>query len=392
MGAVFLKPMLIFMDVFSLSRHSRYFDQTRSHHLFLRVRLIALLLAILQSAWVLVDRLLLPDALQTPIALARVASSLALLLLVAWYRQPYNLRISLVRLGGLILILSAFQLSAQLLLLRGGYQQAVAGYQFFPFMIVATQAIFPLTIVEVVLVTLSIGLLMLATQLVSGQFGTLAAINDLWLLGVLAIIAGWASVNQLSMLLGLYRQATRDPLTGLANRRQVMEQLERDLALCDEKGQPLSVLLHDLDRFKGFNDNHGHAAGDIVLKRFARILRQQTGAREQAKQGALAGRFGGEEFLVILPGMDAEESSALAERIRSACHQAPVRIPSGEQVQFTVSTGVATVSAEESVSDLLRRADGALYAAKAQGRDRWVLAPAGVEVAFGEGAQPAGTG
>ena len=98
--------MLNMLDVLSVARHSRYFNQTRSHHIFQRVRLIAFLLAVLQTGWVLVDHLLLPEAVQNPIAIGRVVSSVALLGIVAWYKQPYHLGFSLARLALLILILS----------------------------------------------------------------------------------------------------------------------------------------------------------------------------------------------------------------------------------------------------------------------------------------------
>lgn len=369
-----LKIMQTLLDVFSISRHSRYFNQTRSHHVFQRVRLISLLLAVLQTAWVLIDQLLLPVDVLPSIAAARIASSVALVLLLLWYRRPYHLGFSLARLGLLILILSAFQTFSQVVLLQAGYEQAVAGYQFFPFMIVAMQAIFPLTIVEVVAITAAVTLVELMTQLWAGQFGTVAQLNELWLLLVLAVIAGWASVNQLDMLLGLYRQATRDTLTGLANRRKVMEHLEGDVEMCREQQLPLSVLLFDLDKFKGFNDNHGHAAGDIVLKQFAKILRQQTKPKGKAGPEWLAGRFGGEEFLAILPAADAEMAATIAGGIIAACHLSPVRIPSGEQVGFTTSIGIATLAAGETTSDLLGRVDAALYQAKANGRDRYVVA------------------
>lgn len=369
-----VKMLLDILDVFSVSRHSRYFNQTRAHHLYQRVRLIALLLAVVQTAWVFVDQLLLPESVQNAIAVGRVASSGALLLLLLWYKHPYSLGCALLRLALLILILTAFQTYSNAVLFKAGYEHSVAGYQFFPFMIVAMQAIFPLTVVEVMVVTATVMLIELLTQMVSGHIGGVAELNALWLLGVLAIIAGWASINQLGMLLGLYRQATRDALTGLANRRQVMEHLEGDVLLCRNEGQPMSILMMDLDKFKSFNDNHGHAAGDIVLKQFAKILRKQVQPKGRERKTNLAGRFGGEEFLIILPGQGPEQAVEVAEQICSACHLSPVRIPSGEQVGFTTSIGVASLQPEETPSDLLRRADEALYAAKSSGRDQYVLA------------------
>lgn len=366
--------LLDILDVFSISRHSRYFNQARAHHLYRRVRLIALLLAILQTAWVFVDQLLLPQTVQNPIAMGRVISSGILLVLVIWHQRPYCLTCALLRLALLILILSGFQTYSNAVLFAAGYEHSVAGYQFFPFMIVAMQAIFPLTLVEVMSVTATVTLIELLTQTLSGHFGGVSELNGLWLLSVLAVIAGWASINQLGMLLGLYRQATRDALTGLANRRQVMEHLEGDVLLCQEEGRPISILMMDLDKFKGFNDNYGHAAGDIVLKQFAKILRKQVQPRGRDRKGNLAGRFGGEEFLIILPGQAAEQAVEMAEQICAACRLSPVRIPSGEQVGFTTSIGVAALLPDETPSDLLRRADEALYAAKSSGRDRYVVA------------------
>ncbi|WP_246589742.1 GGDEF domain-containing protein [Marinobacterium ramblicola] len=357
------------LDVLSLARHTRYFNQTRSFLIFQRIRLLTLLLAVLQTGWVLVDQLLLPAQMQTPIALGRFVSGVALLALLFWYQRPYDLRFALARLFLLLAILSVFQTWSNLLLLNSGQMSAVAGYQFFPFMIVTMLAIFPLTIVEVSAVTGVVILVELLTQISTQRVGMIEEINDLWLLLVLGTIAGWAAVNQLSMLLGLYRQATRDALTGLANRRQVMEQLEGDVEDARARGEPISILLFDLDKFKGFNDNYGHAAGDIVLKQFARILRKQARGKRD-----LAGRFGGEEFLTILPGADSGTACKAGEEICNSCRQTQVRIPSGEMVGFTTSIGIATLEPGESPSELLRRADEALYQAKADGRDGYVLA------------------
>jgi len=357
------------LDVLSVARHTRYFNQTRSFLLFQRVRLLTLLLAVLQIGWVVIDRMLLPAEMQTPIAIGRISSGLALLALLFWYQRPYDLRFSLARVFLLLAILSAFQTWSNLLLLHAGHMESVAGYQFFPFMIVTMLAIFPLTVVEVGVVTGAVILVELLTQLATGRVGSIDEINDLWLLLVLGAIAGWAAVNQLSMLLGLYRQATRDALTGLANRRQVMEQLEGDVQYARERREPISVLLFDLDRFKSFNDNYGHAAGDIVLKQFARILRKHARGKRD-----LAGRFGGEEFLTLLPGADGEAACRAAAEICNSCRQTEVRIPSGEAVGFTTSIGVATLRPEDTPSELLRRADEALYIAKAKGRDGYVFA------------------
>ena len=361
--------MYPFLELFSARSHTHYFQHTRSFYIFRRVRIIALVLAVLQSGWILVDQWLLPVDVQLPIAIARLVSSALFLALFSWWVRPYSRRLALIRLVLLFSALTAFHLFCNAVLILHGYEQSVAGYQFFPFMIICMIAIFPLAIIEVVGITLLLTLVEVVTQLTSGVLGQVQGINTLWLLAVLAIVAGWASVNQLNMLLILYRQATRDSLTGLANRRLVLEQLENDISECRDNKSPLSVLLFDLDKFKGFNDNYGHAAGDIVLKKFADILKKHS-----RKKLDLPGRFGGEEFLMVLPGMDAEKAASVAAQIGKVCREVSVRVPSGEHVGFTTSIGVAVLKNDEGQSDLIRRADEALYLAKNSGRDQYVVA------------------
>ncbi|MCV6589577.1 MAG: GGDEF domain-containing protein [Marinobacterium sp.] len=357
------------LDVVSARRHSRYFNQARSHYLFRRVRTIAVLMALLQPAWIAVDMFLLPENIQSDIALWRILSALVCVLLLLWTHSAYSLKVSYLRLAGLIAVLSVFQTFSAELLFSIGQSGAVAGYHFFPFMIVVMLAVFPLTVVESMLFGGAILLLELATQYWRGTLWQVDSLNNLWLLSILGIIASWASVNQLSMLLGLFRQATRDPLTGLSNRRQSMEQLEQDLKLQQEEGRPVSLLMFDLDHFKRFNDTYGHAAGDIVLREFARIMRKHA-----RKRYDLSGRYGGEEFLMILPGMQQQKAAELAQRIISTCRSARIRTPTGEKIGFTTSVGLATSVAGDDVASLLKKADDALYAAKGNGRDQLQIA------------------
>lgn len=362
----------VMSDLLRAGRHSRYFDHTRSHHLFSRVRLIAWILVVLQSGWILVDRLLLPETVSSILADGRVAASGCCLLLGFWFSHPYRLDISLIRLFLLILVLTVFQVWSNAVLVQYGVaSDTLAGYAFFPFMIITMLAIFPLTVLEVAGFAAFILLVEVVIQLWRGTFGEVSGLNDLWLLSVLGMIAGWASVNQLHMLLVLYRQATRDPLTGLANRRQVMSQLDGDIEDARTQQKPLAVMLLDLDKFKGFNDNYGHAAGDIVLKRFARILKEHT--RNKAE---LAGRVGGEEFLVMLPDTEKDAALERAETILQACRQARLKVPTGDEVGFTASIGVAMYEPGEPRAQLLQRVDKALYEAKESGRDRYCLAEA----------------
>jgi two-component system cell cycle response regulator len=162
-----------------------------------------------------------------------------------------------------------------------------------------------------------------------------------------------------------------DPLTGLANRRYILTQLGSFVSGARRHGRALSVAIVDVDRFKEVNDRHGHAAGDAVLVAATGALRSHLRAEDHL------GRLGGEEFLGVLPDTDAEAAAAVAERMRAEVAGTVVE-HEGARLQVTVSIGMATWEAGEPSDLLLRRADDALYAAKAAGRDRTLSAPASV--------------
>ncbi|MFY7855176.1 MAG: GGDEF domain-containing protein [Rubrivivax sp.] len=161
--------------------------------------------------------------------------------------------------------------------------------------------------------------------------------------------------------------STHDALTGVLNRRGLDDRLDRELERLHRYGQPFALLSLDIDHFKAINDRHGHAVGDAVLMRVAQSL--GGGVREVD----VLGRSGGEEFMVLMPHTDAEAAAGAAQRLLQRLHDHPAG-PQGAVV--TASIGVASASnRRERRDDLLRRLDGALYAAKQGGRDRVVLAP-----------------
>ncbi len=165
----------------------------------------------------------------------------------------------------------------------------------------------------------------------------------------------------------LERLATYDTLTGLLNRRCIIEQLEQALKWCTHgrASRPLAVLLLDLDHFKRINDNHGHAVGDRVLRQFVDVVAAQKRGPEEF------GRLGGEEFLLILRDADARSAQQVGERIRRAVEDANIALKPGQTMRLTVSIGLAQARpTDRSPSDVLERADHALYQAKHRGRNR----------------------
>ncbi|MCM5704244.1 GGDEF domain-containing protein [Larsenimonas salina] len=165
-----------------------------------------------------------------------------------------------------------------------------------------------------------------------------------------------------------------DPLTGLGNRRALGETLNREWARLDRHSGVLTTVMCDVDHFKRFNDHHGHDGGDRCLQQIADVLRGML-----SQPPALAVRYGGEEFALVLPGTDEQEARVLCERLRSAIER--LRIPNrglGEHAVVTVSIGVASTehadlrSHTDDSKRLLKRADEALYQAKANGRNQVV--------------------
>lgn len=162
----------------------------------------------------------------------------------------------------------------------------------------------------------------------------------------------------------LRRSVSCDHLTGLANRRAFFDRAARELQRCTRSGQPLSLVLVDADHFKSINDAHGHAAGDAVLRHLA------AGLSACFRGGDLLARLGGEEFVALLPGATADDAASVAQRLCRHLATQTVTVD-GRAIGCTVSAGIAEAGPGASDLDaLLARADAAMYAAKAEGRNR----------------------
>jgi diguanylate cyclase (GGDEF)-like protein len=163
----------------------------------------------------------------------------------------------------------------------------------------------------------------------------------------------------------LQHQATHDRLTGLLNRPAILEHLGLELARVRRSGQPLSLALLDLDHFKQINDAHGHLVGDRALQHVAALFAQSL------RRYDWVGRWGGEEFLMLLPATGLLDACRVAERVRASLDMHPLALTDGPLLQITASVGVTdTLSPDESIEELMTRADLALYAAKHAGRNR----------------------
>lgn len=182
----------------------------------------------------------------------------------------------------------------------------------------------------------------------------------------LARVALGAEIKRRADLeLRLRHLAATDPLTGIANRRSLFDAAGSEMQRAQRYGDPFSIIMIDIDHFKQINDSFGHAAGDLVLTEFAGLCVRTCRTDLDA-----VGRVGGEEFAIVMPGTELEGASDFAERLRAAISQAAITVE-GKPVQMTASFGVAACQAEDAtIAEVFKRADDALYKAKAAGRNK----------------------
>lgn len=353
-------------DILSARHHSSDFIETRADYIAVRVRFMAFFYALAVPLWIPFDYFLLNAEHFSAMIMPKLLLTAFLLPLgqIA-VRKLSNIQLHIVF---MLTILAAclFYFASMLILNSGTPEPLLAGYSYMPFMFVSMLGVFPLTINWSLALIAMILIIYLSLETVLGQLISVETANTLWMFFILSGIALWVQSSQLLILLKLYRESSRDPLTGVINRRVLMKCLSSSTQNASENACAFCLLMFDLDRFKRINDNYGHLTGDQVLKATAEIL--QKGLREQD----IVARFGGEEFVAVLTGCRYQEAVAIAERIRANCFETQLLAPNGEVISLSTSVGVTEYEAGEDISTTLNRADEALYQAKEQGRNRVV--------------------
>ena len=180
------------------------------------------------------------------------------------------------------------------------------------------------------------------------------------------------TINRANVYAEILKHATLDALTGFYNRRQLEERIKQEVSNAKRQKAPLCGIMTDIDFFKNVNDTYGHAVGDLVLKTIAKIIRGQL------REYDIAGRYGGEEFSILLPFTKINEAQMVAERLRKTIEEKVIDIskvnPDSEikKIKVTLSLGVYEMKESDNDEDLLRKADKALYQAKNTGRNKVV--------------------
>jgi len=336
-----------------------------------RVRMVSGLFAVLTPLWIIVDLLVFTWPVTIMLVVGRVVTTFAFGMLAVSYRHSTRMSDAYRALAVMFAIPTIFFIYSHPMLshfnMAGPAAAIAAGYAFLPFVMVAGLSVFPLTAAEGALFALPV---LMAEALVAllqlDMLNWASHLGAFWLLLLIATVCVLAGMSQLSFMMSLVRQASHDALTGCFARASGEELLDIQFHISSRSGAPLSVVFVDLDNFKEINDEYGHEAGDRVLAKAADMMRSNL------RTGDILLRWGGEEFVIILPDASGETAATAVMRLRE--RGLGVR-PGGGPV--TASFGIAERVTDQAKDwhHLLDIADQRMYQAKLAGRDCCIGTP-----------------
>lgn len=349
-------------------KHMTLLSTRRAAMIISRVRLVALLFAALTLLFIIPDLLILPWPTAGYLALGRIGVSAAFIGLMFSFSNTQRMRDAYLALAIMFAIPTFFFVFSYALLaqapLNGLATTITAIYAFLPLIMVAGLSMFPLTATEGAIFAAPVLIAEIASSFMRADtFNLSPLISTSWLVIVIAIVATLSGMSQLGFMIALVRTALRDALTGCFSRLSGVELLEIQFIISSRSGAPLSLAFIDLDNFKSVNDGYGHEAGDQVLIKAAEHIRASL------RTGDMLARWGGEEFVLIMPNTYCKEAVTAIERLRTAgLGMRPDNTP------MTASIGIAERT-EDNSSDwksLVDLADQRMYSAKQSGKNRSV--------------------
>lgn len=353
--------------------HAPLVSARRAAIILARVRLVSWIFGLLVPLFIVLDLLLLPWELAESIVYARVLASGALIGIALGFRHHWTMASARLALGCLLVVPTTFFIYAEAML--GGMPQwnaaqaLISIYTMFPLAIVAGIAVFPVTAFEGVVLALPVIATKLAAMILTSSAPDVAQIiSSLWLFALVAGISVLAAACHLQLMLQLLVTTARDRLSDAFTRRVGEELLDLNFSQAQRENKPMTVVVLDLDDFKAVNDDDGHEAGDAVLQTVGRTLIRGC------RSGDAVVRWGGDEFLLLLPNTKTAGAARVINRIRAA---GLAERPDGR-------TQTASVGIAERLGDgagdwrtLVRMADARAYAAKRGGKDRIVVSGRG---------------
>jgi len=345
--------------------HGAPFSQHRAGVVLSRVYFFSTVFAMLVPAWMVIDFIFLPLQLWWHLTFLRFISGVVFSAIAWQSRLPVTLLRARVLLGSMLVVTPVFYIVSEYWIAGYGLegaQSAIAGlYALLPFVMVAGLAVFPLTLREFLICALPMLAIIVAVIYPETEAEIPQMVDTLWLFVLIMGVALFSSLGQLRYMLSQVTRASFDELTGALTRRAGVESIELQYRVGQLRGDGLAILYFDLDNFKAVNDTFGHKAGDEVLRQATRQLQANV------RKGDSVVRWGGEEFVVILPGADCEAAAMVNARIMEAgLGERPDGAPT------TASVGVAETRFDEveGWKELVEVADQRMYRAKSAGRAR----------------------
>lgn len=354
-------------ELFSTKQHGVPISRHRAAVMQSRVFFFSVIFALLVPAWSIIDILYLPAELWSELLLIRLVAALCFAVIAWQSRAESGLLRARILLAAMLAITPLFNLLSDRFIedhqLTGAALVLAEIYALLPFVMVAGLTLFPLAISEFLSYALPIFFLVVYSVYPQTSAEIPEAASTIWLLILLLGVALFASMTQLRYMLSQVSHASYDVLTGMLSRRAGIEILELQFRLASMSEKPMSILYFDLDNFKVINDTYGHDAGDTVL----RVASQQI--RDTVRKGDSVIRWGGEEFIVVLPTADHKEANDVITRIMLA---GLGDRPDGAPV--TASIGIAEIRQDrlKDWKSQVELADHRMYTAKSNGRARCV--------------------
>jgi len=355
------------IDILVPNRQSAFVQRRRALLILSRVRLVAFTFAILTPLWIPVDLMIFERALGMYLAALRVLASIAFVLLGLSYRSADSISIARWGLVWLLSIPTVFflishPLLAQFAITDPAQQVIAAGYAFLPFVMVAGLSVFPITALEGAALSTPLLLAYLLTGILGYQLLPFAShLGAQWLLLLLAVVSTLSGMSQLHFMSQLVDQSSHDGLTRAYNRRVGEEIVAQQFLTAVRSSGPLSLAFVDLDNFKSINDRYGHEEGDNTLRNASAALRKVL------RRGDVLVRWGGEEFLALMPNTDAEGARIALSRLRDAGLGTR---PDGSPVTASIGVAERLADGASAWSELVEKADQRMYMAKQSGKDK----------------------
>lgn len=355
------------VDILIPNRQSAFVQRRRALLILSRVRLVAFTFAILTPLWIPVDLIIFDRALGMYLAALRVLASVAFVLLGLSYRSADSISIARWGLVWLLSIPTVFflishPLLAQFAITDPAQQVIAAGYAFLPFVMVAGLSVFPITALEGAALSAPLLLAYLLTGILGYQLLPFAShLGAQWLLLLLAVVSTLSGMSQLHFMSQLVDQSSHDGLTRAYNRRVGEEIVAQQFITSVRSSGPLALAFVDLDNFKSINDRYGHEEGDNTLRNASAALRKVL------RRGDVLVRWGGEEFLALMPNTDAEGARIALGRLRDA--GLGLR-PDGSPVTASIGVAERVADGASQWSELVEKADQRMYMAKQSGKDK----------------------